>query len=212
MKKILSCCIIASMFFTSSASFAFDMSALNIVKNMVPSKLKNSSSEQTPFQNIDNKITNINTQVQNSFLNIVSILSSEQDAVNIKSQFNSILNNANSTQDEKISLINSIISNYTSNLANNKSDVISVIKNLSGLEQKNLSNYVYSLAKNSTQYLSLSKDYLNTASTLSKNISNLQETQEVFLNAKKTASLLSNSAIAVKNLSQNLLYLIKQAK
>lgn len=147
---------------------------------------------QAQAQSIDNS-------VENSFLSVVSQLSSPQEATILDSKIAAILSNTTQTQEQKSVLINQLISNYTANMNNNKVDMAEIIENMSAAERTELANSVVNLAQNSKQYVTLAKQGISTAQTLMKASQNASDVITTINTMRQTAVNIKNRATTVAN-------------
>ena len=126
MKKMLLIFAIISVSTIQLSVNAFDFSSF-LKKSTSQTMQQSSSNVDTnktglnSFSTLENQINNANTQTQTTFLNLVSMLSSKQDADIIQYKINNIMNNNNTTATEKSSLITQIMKNYKNDITGIKS-------------------------------------------------------------------------------------------
>lgn len=153
----------------------------------------------TALANFQNQAQSIDNSVQNSFLSVVSQLSTQQEANTLKSRMATILANNANTQIQKEELIDELISNYTQNLTANKTDIASIIKNMSASDKAQLANNLANLAQNSQQYITLAKKGTTTASTLLKASQNAQDIISTINTIRQTATTIKSRATTISN-------------
>ena len=153
----------------------------------------------TELAKFQNQAQSIDNSVQNSFLSIVSQLSTKQEASTIQSKVMSILANSSKTQQQKSDMIDELIANYTQNLASNKSDVVTIIKNMSTSDKTTLANNLAALVQNSQQYAALAKQGTTTAATLMKASQDAKDIISTVNTIRQTAVTVKNRATTVAN-------------
>ena len=149
--------------------------------------------------NFQSQTQSVDTSVQNSFLSVVSKLSTPQESTILNSRVASILSNTTQTQEQKNNLINQLISNYTANMNNNKADIIDIIENMSSSDRAELASNVSNLAQNSKQYAQLAKQGVSTAQTLMKASQNANDVLTTINTMRQTATNIKNRATTVAN-------------
>ncbi|MBR6301513.1 hypothetical protein IKR55_02120, partial [bacterium] len=120
MKKIVSVMVFVLILGQTGAS-AFDWgSVLTVLSqnrtNTVSQNPTTSADVLAALANFQSQAQSVDNSVQNSFLSVVSQLSSPQEATILDSKISSILSNNTQNQEQKSVLINQLISNYTATL------------------------------------------------------------------------------------------------
>ena len=149
--------------------------------------------------NFQSQAQSVDNSVQNSFLSVVSQLSSPQEATILDSKISSILSNNTQNQEQKSVLINQLISNYTATLSGNKLDVAEVIGDMSNSERAELASSLAELAQNSKQYTELAKQGISTAKTMMKISQNANDVLTTINTMRQTAANIKNRATTVAN-------------
>ena len=207
MKKVLLFSAILTISLQLSAS-AFDLSKLNIFSNNTTSvRSAKTSTAQTQttadilnsIAQLNNQMTNTDKEVQNSFLNLVSLLSSQQQSETFQDKLENIVDNNNLTDSEKSLAIAQMMTDYSTELKKNKADTIATIEELTEEEKQKLINNIIIMVENGYEYTDLAGKYTKAATTLAKTTSNFEELASNVITLKQTATTLVNNARAVKN-------------
>ncbi len=203
MKKIISIMVLVLLLGQTSAS-AFDWGSLFTVlsqnrTNTVRQNTTTSADVLNALANFQAQAQSVDDSVQNSFLSVVSQLSSPQEATILDSKIASILANTTQTQEQKNVLINQLISNYTATMGNNKTDMVEIIENMSASDKTELVNNIAVLAQDSKQYAALAKQGLSTAQTMMKVSQNANDVITTINTMRQTAANIKNRATTVAN-------------
>ncbi len=149
---------------------------------------------------LKNQLTATDNVAQNSFLSIVSALSSKNEADNIAVKLNSIMNDSMISDTYKTNEINSLISGFTSSLLYNHGYVSSAISCLSNSQKLQLLNNFKSLAKCGYNYGDIASKYMKIASVMSLTSSEFSSAAISVDALKSNAETLTNSVNTIKNL------------
>jgi hypothetical protein len=84
-------------------------------------------------------------------------------------------------------------------LTANKTDIASIIKNMSASDKAQLANNLANLAQNSQQYITLAKQGTTTASTLLKASQNAQYIISTINTIRQTATTIKSRATTISN-------------
>lgn len=203
MKKIVSVMVFVLILGQTGAS-AFDWgSVLTVLSqnrtNTVSQNPTTSADVLAALANFQSQAQSVDNSVQNSFLSVVSQLSSPQEATILDSKISSILSNNTQNQEQKSVLINQLISNYTATLSGNKLDVAEVIGDMSNSERAELASSLAELAQNSKQYTELAKQGISTAKTMMKISQNANDVLTTINTMRQTAANIKNRATTVAN-------------
>jgi hypothetical protein len=203
MKKIVSVMVFVLILGQTSAS-AFDWGSMLTVlsqnrTNTVSQNPNTSADVLKALASFQSQAQSVDNSVQNSFLSVVSQLSSPQEATILDSKISSILSNSTQNQEQKSVLINQLISNYTATLSGNKLDVAEVIGDMSNSERTELANNLAELAQNSKQYAELAKQGISTAKTMMKVSQNANDVLTTINTMRQTAANIKNRATTVAN-------------
>jgi hypothetical protein len=203
MKKIVSVMVFVLILGQTGAS-AFDWgSVLTVLSqnrtNTVSQNPNTSADVLKALASFQSQAQSVDNSVQNSFLSVVSQLSSPQEATILDSKISSILSNSTQNQEQKSVLINQLISNYTATLSGNKLDVAEVIGDMSNSERAELANNLAELAQNSKQYAELAKQGISTAKTMMKVSQNANDVLTTINTMRQTAANIKNRATTVAN-------------
>ena len=203
MKKIVSVMVFVLILGQTSAS-AFDWGSMLTVlsqnrTNTVSQNPSTSADVLKALASFQSQAQSVDNSVQNSFLSVVSQLSSPQEATILDSKISSILSNSTQNQEQKSVLINQLISNYTATLSGNKLDVAEVIGDMSNSERAELANNLAELAQNSKQYAELAKQGISTAKTMMKVSQNANDVLTTINTMRQTAANIKNRATTVAN-------------
>ena len=152
------------------------------------------------LNNLNNKMTTTDTNVQNSFLNLVSILSSKQESQTMQSKINSILSNQAATSYSKSSAVSQLMTAYASDLVKNKSNLASTIMSMNASDKSNLVKAISSLAQSQTDYLNLANEYTKAAATITKTSQSMAEVANNLRTIQETANTLKTNAQALQSL------------
>ena len=203
MKKIVSVMVFVLILGQTCAG-AFDWgSVLTVLSqnrtNTVSQNTTTSADVLAALANFQSQAQSVDNSVQNSFLSVVSQLSSPQEATILDSKISSILSNNTQNQEQKSVLINQLISNYTATLSGNKLDVAEVIGDMSNSERAELASSLAELAQNSKQYTELAKQGISTAKTMMKISQNANDVLTTINTMRQTAANIKNRATTVAN-------------
>lgn len=149
------------------------------------------------FADIENQAETIDSSVQNSFLTLVSTLSSQEEAQTINSQIASILANTSANEIDKRNLISQIMTSYAASLKNNTSDTASIIRNLSVDDRAALTQVVTSLAQDGQSYLQLGKQGVAAATNAVKVAKKAGDFITVLNDVNRTVANIKNRAQTV---------------
>lgn len=149
------------------------------------------------FADIENQAETIDSSVQNSFLTLVSTLSSQEEAQAINSQIASILANTSANEIDKRNLISQIMTSYAASLKNNTSDTASIIRNLSVDDRAALTQVVTSLAQDGQSYLQLGKQGVAAATNAVKVAKKAGDFITVLNDVNRTVANIKNRAQTV---------------
>lgn len=202
MKKLIGILVLIIALGQTSV-YAFNWSSLltGVSQSRPAAKTTTTTSAEVlrTLANFQSQAQSIDDSVQNSFLSVVSQISTPQESTILNSKVASILANTTQTQEQKNVLISQLISNYTMNMNNNKTDIADIIENMSATEKKELANSVANLAQNSRQYAALAKQGVSTASTLMKASQNANDVLTTINTMRQTAANIKNRATTVAN-------------
>ncbi len=192
------------LIFGQTCAGAFDWgSVLTVLSqnrtNTVSQNTTTSADVLAALANFQSQAQSVDNSVQNSFLSVVSQLSSPQEATILDSKISSILSNNTQNQEQKSVLINQLISNYTATLSGNKLDVAEVIGDMSNSERAELASSLAELAQNSKQYTELAKQGISTAKTMMKVSQNANDVLTTINTMRQTAANIKNRATTVAN-------------
>ena len=165
MKKYYLILVILSVVFIplSSCASSFDSSANS---TQIVSSYSSVSSKLT---NLNERLSKIDTDVQNSFLIIVSLLSGSNEADNIKSKIVSITSNKSLKYTVKSKMVSYLITDHALNLMNNRrTEVMHTISSMNQSEKASLSNALGALLKSSSECEPLCNDYKNLISDVDR--------------------------------------------
>lgn len=202
MKKIIGLLLILAL--GQTCVYAFNWASL--LTPVSPRSYTATSQTATTSADVLNALANFQAQtqsvdnsVQNSFLSVVSKISSPQEATILDSKIKSILMNNTQTQEQKSVLVNQLISAYTANLSTNKMDVAEIISDMSSSDRVELANSLSELAQNSKQYAALAKQGVSTAQTMMKVSQNANDVLTTINTMRQTAANIKNRATTVAN-------------
>lgn len=168
----------------------------------------NSSNPIDIISELNNKIEATDKNMQSSFIDLVSLLSGEEESKTVQSKLFEILN-SKTTQTSKSTSISDLFNSYALGLMTNKQSVLSTISNMSSTDKSALTNVISSLAKSQNQYLNIATDYAKTATTLAKNSQNIKELANNINTIKETASILKTNAQTAGNVISQISNLAK---
>lgn len=198
--------VLGLFIFAQTCSYAFNWTSLltPLVQSQSGTYTKtqaqtNSADILKALADFQSQTQAIDNSVQNSFLSVVSQLSTPQESTILNTKVSSILSNSTQTQEQKNILVNQLISAYTGNLNNNKTDVADIIKNMSYADKLSLANNMAALTQDSRQYLTLAKQGVSTASTLMKASQNASDAIATINAIRQTATNLKARATTVAN-------------
>ncbi len=201
MKKIvfMSVALIITAFMSANA---FDWNIASAIFNRITQSQTNVTATQAP-QNIDlaSILSDIQSQteavdknVQSTFLDLVSNLSSTQEAYSMGNLFEAILSNEEKTQSQKSSLISQMMGEYFSNLMNDKTAAANTLKNLPWSQKTGVIEDLASLIKNGQDYANLAKKSINAASTAASVASKASDVAQTIIAVNQTAAELKSKA------------------
>ena len=199
MKKLLFV-LLAVIMFQFSAN-AYDWSMLKTIMGN-SHKTKHAPETESVLSNILAPAQPIDNSVQNSFLSIVSKLSSPQESNNLNYQIISILNNSYKTQNEKSELISNIISSYTSALDSKSADYATILRNMSVADRTTVIEEVSNISVEGQRYANLAKQAVSLASSQLKSSSDILT----------TLSDINNTAIALKHRASSIAGFVNQMR
>ena len=133
-------------------------------------------------------------------LKVIPNLSVQKDATTFETRINT-LSTGNKTESEKSTQLTKIVSDYTTNLQNNKLAVIVTIKTLSSSDKKDLVNNISSLTKYAQKYTELAQKAYNQANDLQKATEQSDEQTKVLNEINNINTEMKNRANAVQNLT-----------
>ena len=198
MKKILLLSAIITISLQLSAN-AFDFSRLNIFSRPAATQTQTTADVLNTIAQLNNQMANTDKDVQDSFLNLVSLLSSEQESVTFQDRLEDIVDNNKLTDTEKGIAIAQMMTDYSTELKKNKADAIATVEELTEAQRQELINNVIVMVENGYEYADLAGKYTKAASTLAKTTSNIEELANNVVTLKQTATTLVNNAKAVKS-------------
>ncbi len=149
--------------------------------------------------NLDSQLLSTDNAVKNSFLTLVSLLSSQKEAQTLKSKLSAITDNTTTTKAAKSTAVNQLMNTYASSLVTNKAAAIKNISNLSATDKSILVNTLSSLMQNEYNYLNIAGEYTKAAANAARVSQNMTNVSNNLLTAKETAMSIRNNAAAVKN-------------
>ena len=210
MNKILSSAILVVLL-SSNAVYAFDW---NVASNLFNKAIKAQNNTQTPAYNaadlvsalteIQKQSEEVDKNVQTTFLDLVSNLSSTQEAYNMGNLFDAILSNEEKTQSQKSGMISQLMSEYVSNLMADKTAAANNIKNLPWTQKTSVIEDVASLLKSGQDYAVLAKNSINTATNVVNTASKVNDVANTIISIHQTASELKTKAQTVANVVSQL--------
>lgn len=197
-----------------SSSFALSLknitnAAVNTAVNAAASSktvqagAKNNASIASQLSSLDSELSSADKNVQNSFLSLVQMLSTDKEADLIESKVSSIMQDASKTETEKSSLMSQIISGYASSLAADKKNAAQTVSNMKSAEKAALSNAVSSLSESGAKYASLAKNYASltaAASSASELAENIDAVKKGLTAVKSSASAVTSLVSAVSQI------------
>ena len=222
MKKnlLIGLAVIISMPIAANA-FYLDASDLNPILNIGQNEIKNkqtvtiptidvskvqtqaaqtvTSSALSGLAELNNKMASTDKSVQNSFIDLVSILSSQQESQRIQSKMSSILSSGN-TEAAKSTAISELITGYSSYLVSNKGSLATTIMSMNAKDKSSLVKTISSLASSQVDYMNLAGEYTKAASNVAKTTQNLTEIANNLKTIQETANTLKTNAQAVQTL------------
>ncbi len=167
------------------------------ITNLSPEAI--TSNALNKISQLNNQITSIDNSVQNSFLTLVSLLTSEKESQTMKSQITQIINNTTLSQTAKSSSVSQLINSYASTLVTDKQNVINKISKMTPSEKATLINTIKTLAQNEYSYLNVAGEYIKTAGSLTKLSQNSANLVSNLTAIKDSANTIRNNANAIKN-------------
>ncbi|MBQ9245270.1 hypothetical protein IJ182_03275 [bacterium] len=218
MKKTLLTLILIGMPIAANA-FYLDSSDLNPILNIgnnaaqkensvtIPSIDLSSKKVQQPvatnalstIAQLNNKMNETDASVQNSFLNIVSLLSSPKESQTMQSKLSSLLSDTTTTQASKSTALSQLMTAYASDLVKNKSTLSSKIMSMPANEKSNLTKALIGLTQGQADYLSLAGEYAKAAAGVTKTSQNISDVANNLRTIQENANTLKTNAQAVQN-------------
>jgi formate dehydrogenase maturation protein FdhE len=199
MKKIIAIMVLVLALGQTSV-YAFNWSSLLSgmpLQNRATAQTTTSADVLKALANFQSQAQSVDNSVQNSFLSVVSKISTPQEATILNSKVASILSNNTQTQEQKNVLINQLMANYTANMNNNKTDIIEILENMSTSDRAELTSSLSDLAQNSKQYTQLAKQGVSTAQTLMRASQNANDVITSINTIRQTAANIKNRAATV---------------
>lgn len=192
MKKIILCMgVLLAM--TSLQANAFDFtSALNFLNKASEAQTNTTETVKT-LSDVETQMAAIDKSVQETFLNIVSELSTRKETKNIKKELK-----------ENSDALNQVLANYAANLAANKEKVTKTISKMSSKEKTALLEELKALSEYSQKYLLLATDSVKAATTAVKSAQKFNEVATTLANVNKVATELKSRATTVVNFANQL--------
>ncbi len=157
------------------------------------------TSAMNTISQLNSQIASTDVAVQNSFLSLVDLLSTQKDAQTMKSKLSAIMSNVSTSQSAKSNAMAQLMSAYASSLVTNKTNVASKITKMTPADKAVLVNTLASLAQSQYQYLNIAGEYTKAAGNLTKSSQNIANIANNLMAAKETATTIRNNATAVKN-------------
>ena len=212
MKKILLITLIIMLTIPMRANaFSFENKTLSgtskkeSVTAKVPIKEK---IEKTLNENINEALLT-DTEVQNAFISMVTIISDNNEVQTIKEN----LKKANTIKDrtEKENALNKIYNEYSATLNNNRVEIVEHLLLLSDTEKEKLKENIDIVTNASQKYLEITKRNIQLAQTIIKEatakddrivlLNNINKLSEKFAQNTKTATSLSRQIKILASLS-----------
>ena len=221
MKKILLLTVVLTAF-TSVAANALDEGNImdffinreiqretNILEQRVSRPAVTASDALSALNDLRSQAAAIDNNVQKSFLNIVSQLSSSQDAVAVQNQINSML--SGKSRDDAAEIMADILQNYAKNISSNKADIIATLQNMSDSEQAKFLKSLNEMSNEVQQYINLTKQGVVTAQNVAKAAQKANNTIQILRSVNQTASEIKNTTKSVLTLTNQLYSVAKAA-
>jgi len=203
MKKILVTALMVVLL-TPLSAHAFDWS--NLFKwllfgsETISTKTKAVSDYSSVASDIRKDAKSTDEDLTKVLLKVIPNLSVQKDATTFETRINT-LSTGNKTESEKSTQLTKIVSDYTTNLQNNKLAVIVTIKTLSSSDKKDLVNNISSLTKYAQKYTELAQKAYNQANDLQKATEQSDEQTKVLNEINNINTEMKNRANAVQNLT-----------
>lgn len=221
MKKFLLSVTALLMFSQVSTSALDDGNILNFFENRAiqeqSNKLEKRTEQQTvtvtdalmALADLQNQAAEIDNNVQRSFLNIVSQLSSSQNSAIMQNQINTAF--LNKSQDDAVEIMARLIQDYTKTISANKADMIQTLQNMSDAEQAKFLNSLADMSSDIKKYMELSQKSITTAQTIIKTAKKADETVQIIKKINKTTNEIRNTTKSVISLTNQLNSIVKAA-
>lgn len=207
MKKLFVYCLLIAGITAPLSANAFNWSSINNSAKNIKQKVietryspVSESSTINVLNNLKNQLTATDTVAQNSFLAIVSALSSKNETDNITTKLNSIMKDSMLSDTYRTNEISSLMSNFTSSLLDNQGYVISAISSMSNSQKLQLLNHFKTLAKCGYNYGDIAAQYTKIASVMSLTSSEFPSAAVNVSTLKSNAETLTNSVETIKDL------------
>lgn len=191
MKRFLIGAIIIFAASMPANAFSWD-SALNFWNKVSESQAAQTQQINT-LNDVEVQMEKLDKNVQSTFLDIVTLLSSKKEAKEIKSKL----------QDDN-SELESMIVNYTKNLTSNKDSLEKTVKKLSSKNKTALVNDITLLAEESQNYLVLATNGIKAASNAMHAAQRVNEMATTLTNINRLAYELRTKASTVVTLANQL--------
>lgn len=214
MKKIILIAI-ALMLITPAKANAFSWG--DFFRNLFGISSTNSVEEntsikddiETTLKNNLTKAVEIDKEVQEAFISIVTTISGTQNAKTIKNN----LDQANKKSDniERLTEVNRIYNDYSTVLNNNKVEIIAFMALLNDNEKETLTSNINVILAAADKYVVLGKENINLVSDVVKKATVNDDRTTLLLNINKTTNILTECAKATTSLSRQAKILAKVA-
>ena len=180
---------------------SINKSAKNIKQKVIETRYSPVSETSTinVLNNLKNQLTATDTVAQNSFLAIVSALSSKNETDNITTKLNSIMNDSMLSDTYRTNEISSLMSNFTSSMLDNQGYIISAISGMSNSQKLQLINHFKTLAKCGCNYGDIATQYAKIASVMSLTSSEFPSAATSVSTLKDNAETLTKSVTTIKD-------------
>ena len=206
MKKIV--LISATLIFCSLSANAFDWNIASAIFNRITQPQTNVVTTAAPqsidlaaiLSDIQSQTQVVDQNVQSSFLDLVSNLSSAQEAYSMGNLFDAILSNEEKTESQKSSLISQMMGEYFTNLMNDKTAAANTLKNLPWSQKTSVIEDLTSLIKNGQDYANLAKKSISAATTAASVASKASDVAQTVIAVNQTAAELKLKAQTIANI------------
>ena len=215
MKKILLLAVTLTAF-TSVAANALDEGNIfdffvnreiqketNLLEQRVSKPAVTTTDALNALADLRNQAAAIDNNVQKSFLNIVSQLSSSQDSAAMQNQLNAVLN-AGYSRDDAAEIMADILQSYAKNISSNKSDVIATLQNMSDSEQAKFLKSLNEMSNQVQQYINLTRKGVATVQNVARAAQKANDTIQILRSVNQTASEIKNTTKSVLTLTNQL--------